>query len=104
LNAAVPDLGTTEMLTGTFRVIAALAGVLLLAVVVLRHLLPRFLGRAQEAQGPFRMVARYQLEPRKTLYMVEAGNQLLLLGTSETEIRYLATLPPGAAGGTAPQP
>ncbi|MEZ5403586.1 MAG: flagellar biosynthetic protein FliO [Bryobacteraceae bacterium] len=96
MNAA-PDLGTGAMLAETLRVVLILGGVLALAVAVLRYVLPRLVhGRAQ-AEGPFKMIARFPLEPRKTLYMVEARGQVLLLGTSERDIHYLATLPRAAA-------
>jgi flagellar biogenesis protein FliO len=81
------------MLADALRVVLILGGVLALAVAVLRYVLPRMMGGRPKRDGPFKMIARFPLEPRKTLYMVEAGGQVMVLGTSEREIHYLATLP-----------
>jgi flagellar biogenesis protein FliO len=79
----------------TIRVIAALGGVVLLAVLALRYALPRLMGAAAPSEGPFRLIARFPIEPKKTLYMVRAGDSVMVLGTSERDIHYLASLPPG---------
>ncbi|MEZ5356672.1 MAG: flagellar biosynthetic protein FliO [Bryobacteraceae bacterium] len=94
-----PDLGTGAMLAETLRVIAALAGVILAAVIALRYVLPKFMARGESQPGLIRMVARYPLEPKKTLYLVEAGGRTLLLGASERDIHFLASLD-GAEAGT----
>jgi flagellar biosynthetic protein FliO len=52
------------------------------AWVLLRVGLPR-LFPVGKGTGPLRVVARLPLEPRRTLYLVEAGRKVLLLGSSE---------------------
>jgi flagellar biogenesis protein FliO len=74
------------------EVILALAGVLVLAYLTLRIGLPRVFGMRASANGPIQVVARYPLEPRKTLYLVKAGSQMFLIGTSENQVEYLTTV------------
>jgi flagellar biogenesis protein FliO len=73
-------------------VLLALAGVLVLAYVTLKIVLPRIFGMKTSGGGPIRVLARYPLEPRKTLYLLEIGTQVLLLATSETGVTYLTAL------------
>ena len=45
--------------------------------------------------GPLRLVARLPLEPRRTLYIVEAGKKMFLVGSSEQgPLASLAELDP----------
>ncbi len=81
------------------EVLIALAGILLLAYATLKLGLPRLLGMHVPSRGPIKIVARYPLEPRKTLYLVQAGSQLLLLGSSENRVQYLTTLTDENAAG-----
>jgi flagellar biogenesis protein FliO len=74
------------------EVLLALAGVLVLAYVTLKVGLPRMFGMRPPGRGPIQVVARYALEPRKTLYLVQTGSQVLLLGTSENQVQYLTAL------------
>jgi flagellar biogenesis protein FliO len=65
------------------RVLMALAGVCLLAYLVLRYV-----GRRVQAgsggPGPLRLVARLHLEPRRAVYVVEAAGRCFLLGSGES--------------------
>jgi flagellar biosynthetic protein FliO len=66
----------------TFLVLGA---VCVLAWLVLRFGLRRLaLGPAGAPGGPLRVLVRLPLEPRRTLYVVEAAGKHLLLGTSES--------------------
>ena len=93
-GAAVQEM---QSINGQFwdilKMLFVLAGVLLLAWVVTKHWLPRMMGGVRTQIGPMSVVARYSLEPRKTLYIVRAGSQYLLLGCSEGQISYLTELP-----------
>jgi flagellar biogenesis protein FliO len=40
-----------------------------------------------------RVVERVPLEPRRTLYLLEAGEKFLLVGATDHEIRVLAEFP-----------
>jgi flagellar protein FliO/FliZ len=75
-------------------VLLALFGVLALAYATLRFGLPRMLGMGASHNGPIQVLARYPLEPRKTLYLVKAGSQVFLIGTSERQVEYLTTIAP----------
>ncbi len=76
------------------EVLLALGGVLVLAYVTLRVGLPRMFGMHISASGPIRVVARYPLEPKKTLYLVKTGTQVFLIGTSESQVQYLTAVAP----------
>lgn len=76
------------------EVLFVLAGVLLVAYAALRFGLPRFFGMNVPKNGPIQTVARYPLEPRKTLYLVNVGSQMFLVGTSENQVHYLTPITP----------
>jgi flagellar biogenesis protein FliO len=42
--------------------------------------------------GPIQVVARYPLEPKKTLYLLRIGTQVFLIGTSESQVQFLTSL------------
>jgi flagellar biogenesis protein FliO len=74
------------------EVILALGGVLLLAFVTLKVLLPRFFGMRASEGGPIRVLARFPLEPRRTLYLVEVASEVFLIATAEGGVSYLASV------------
>jgi len=76
------------------EVLLALAGVLVLAYVVLKVGLPRMFGMRTSSGGPIQVLARYPLEPKKMLYLVKAGSQVFLVGTSESQVAYLTAIAP----------
>lgn len=75
-----------------FRMLLVLGVILGLCYVVIRHLLPRLPGLNRGSHGPIQPVARYQLEPRRTLYIVRTGSQHLLISSSENGIQFLTEL------------
>jgi flagellar biogenesis protein FliO len=68
----------------------------LVAVCVLAWLAVRFglrrLGTARADFGPVRVVGRVGLEPRRTVYVIEAAGRHLLVATSEAAVSVLAEL------------
>jgi flagellar protein FliO/FliZ len=66
----------------------AFLAVILLAWLGARWLLRRLYGPGAGG-GRVRVVERVPLEPRRTLYLVEAGEKLLLVGVTEHDIRVL---------------
>lgn len=64
----------------------------LVALIVLARVLPKWLGRPLLAgkSGAMRVLDTMQLEPRKRIYLVQVGQQVLLLGTSESGVHVLA--------------
>ena len=79
------------------EVASALALVLVVAWLVLKFGLSRLSGFKAPSGGAIEMVARYPLEPRKTLYIVRAGAEMMLIGTSESQVHFLAGLSPANA-------
>jgi flagellar biogenesis protein FliO len=76
------------------EVLFALAGVLVLAYVILRVGLPRMFGMRTSSGGPIQVLARYPLEPKKTLYLVKTGSQVFLIATAESQVEYLTAVAP----------
>jgi flagellar biogenesis protein FliO len=74
------------------KMIVVLAGILVLAFLVLRFWLPRMTGLQGLSSGPIRIAARFPLEPRKNLYIVETASEYFLVGTSESGIHFLTAL------------
>ena len=74
------------------KVIVSLAVILVLVVVLLRFWLPRMTGLRNLSSGPIRVAAHYPLEPRKSLYIIQAADEYFLVGTSESGVHYLTTL------------
>jgi flagellar protein FliO/FliZ len=79
------------------EVLLALGGVLVLAYVVLRVGLPRMFGLQISKNGPIQIVGRYPLEPKKTLYLVKMGSQLLLIAASDSQVQFLTAVDPANA-------
>jgi flagellar biosynthetic protein FliO len=90
--------------TSLLRLIFVLAGILILAFFVLRYAVPKFFGVDNFRAGPITVVARYALEPRKNLYIVQVGTEFFLVGTSETNIQFLTSLDSGKVESTLADP
>ena len=54
-----------------------------------RWLMRRMYGPQATTGGRLRVVERVPLEPRRTLYLVEAGEKLLLIGSTDHDVRVL---------------
>jgi len=79
------------------EVLFALLGVLLLAFITLKVILPRIFDMGTPDRGPIQVLARYPLEPRRTLYLVEVASEVFLIATGESGVTYLAAVPPEKA-------
>ncbi len=77
------------------KILLVLGAMVAAAWAFLRYAGPRLSGFRQTG-GPIRVLARYPLEPRKTLYVVRVGEETLLLGTSENSVALLKALDPGS--------
>jgi flagellar biogenesis protein FliO len=84
----LPGLGGSLALS-----LLSLAMVCLSAYVVLRWLSRRGVGRAE---GPVRVLARCSLEPRRVVYLVQAGGRCFLVGVGDGPMAMLAELDPAA--------
>jgi flagellar protein FliO/FliZ len=74
------------------KVIAILAFVIVFAFIALRFWLPKLTGIRATTNGPIDVAWRLALEPRKTLYIVRAGSDYVLLATSEAGVQLLTSL------------
>jgi flagellar biogenesis protein FliO len=76
------------------KLIAFLAAVVVLALVAMRYWLPKLAARAGSAAGPLHVACRLSLEPRKTIYVVRAGSNYVLLAASDAGVQFLSSLDP----------
>ncbi len=75
-----------------FQMLLVLAGILLLAVVAIRYVLPKLTGIPAQARGPIEVLARYPVEPRRHLYLVKAGSAYLLIASAEGRMEKIDRL------------
>jgi flagellar biogenesis protein FliO len=93
ITGAADQLGSgTSQVLQYAEVLLVLAGILVLAYVTLRVGLPRMLGMRTPTGGPIQVVMRYPLEPKHTLYLIKAGSQVFLIGTSESQVQFLTSI------------
>jgi flagellar protein FliO/FliZ len=76
------------------QTLLALAAVCALAWVVLRWGVRRLYGGA--SSGRVRVLERVPLDPRRSLYLVEVGGKVLLLGAGDGPMTTLAEVDPNA--------
>jgi flagellar biosynthetic protein FliO len=86
--AELPSLGGSLAVS-----MLALGLVCLVAWVALRWLSRRGVG---QGMGPIRVVARCPLEPRRSVYLIEAGGRCFLVGAGEGPMSLLAEVDPKA--------
>ena len=94
LQQSPPDLGGGSPLYDFVKVMSVLAGIVVLAWVGLKMWLPKLGGMRAVRSGLIEVIARQPLEARKTLYVVRAGSQHLLLASSGDSITLLREIPP----------
>ena len=83
LEPPPPELPTGGYGAFLFQSLLILVGVCVLAWLVIRFGIKRLIHTTGQANGPLKLVARLSLEPRRTLYVIEAGGKHLLIGTNE---------------------
>ncbi len=102
-TAALAALAASDQLPSfgglLLKTIASLALVCLLAVVVVRFGLARWLKGQQPDPAHLALVASLPLGPRRSVHLVRALDRLIVVGASEAGLQHLADLGPGAAQG-----
>jgi len=82
------------------KMLLALGIVTILAILFLKYIMPRTgLMSALQKGRYFTVMGRYQLEPRKALYLVEVGGRYLVIGSADHGIQLLAELTKAEAEG-----
>jgi flagellar protein FliO/FliZ len=76
------------------QTLLALGAVCLLAWIVLRWGVKRLYGAS--GSGRIRVLERVPLDPRRSLYLVEVGGKVLLVGAGEGPMTTLAEIDPKA--------
>ncbi len=83
--------GTTGFGVQLFRSVLALVGVCVTAWLVLRWMARRGYGAAGGVRN-LRVIERVALDARKSMYIVEAGSRVFLVGASDQSVHTLAEL------------
>src|SRR5215469_18147606 len=82
----------TSMWFDYAKTLLVLGGICVLALVVVKLVLPKLSGAGTSSSSHIQVFARYPLEPRKTLYLVRAGKAVVLLASSAESVHLMATL------------
>ena len=85
------DDGISVAMSAFLRMIVVLAGVLLLAYLLLHKGLGKLNSRLTHGRL-IRVIDRVGLEPKKVLYVIEVADHHYLIGASEAGLSHLATL------------
>lgn len=76
-----------------FQLVIVVVGVCLLAYLILRFGVKRFLVPDGTDEGALEVVARLPVEPRRSVLVVRIGSQHLIVGSSENGLTTLGELP-----------
>ena len=101
VGAATPG---GDAVVESLRVLLALAGVCTLALVVLRWLARRGVGRVGQPGARLQVVERVGLDAQRALYLVQADGRLLLIGTGPGAAPALIAELSAGQGGLASAP
>jgi flagellar biogenesis protein FliO len=74
------------------KTLLVLGGVSVLAIVAARFWLPRLRRTSTSRSNDIQVLAQCSFEPKRSLYVVRAGKQVVLLGSSESGIHFMTTL------------
>jgi flagellar biogenesis protein FliO len=77
------------------KTLLVLAGICLLALFAVKVLLPKITGFARPDSSHIKVIAKYPLDPRKTLYLVRTGKTVVFFATSGESFHFMTTLNPG---------
>ena len=98
LMLAVETVPATPSTAGDFtwlfvKMMLFLGIVTIIAVIILKYAVPKigFMRRFQQGSY-FRVHGRYQLEPRKAVYLIEVCNRYLVIGSGDHAINFIAEL------------
>jgi len=82
------------------KMVGLLVVVCVLAIIFLKYVLPRLgVTRGGQRGRFFKVHGRYQLEARKSLYVVEVGGRYLVIGCADHGIKLITELSPEEAMG-----
>lgn len=70
------------------KMLLVLAIVSIVALLILKYAVPRF-GKSFQKGRYFSVLARYTLEPRKSLYLIHIGKRYLVIGSSDHAINLI---------------
>jgi flagellar biogenesis protein FliO len=98
-EAATPE-GAVDFTWLFIKMLLVLVVVCVSAIIFLKYILPRMgITRGGHRGRHFKVHGRYQLEPRKALYMVETGGRYLVIGCADHGINLITELSPEEAMG-----
>src|SRR5215831_16838321 len=78
--------------TDYIKLMLVLGGILIVAFLTLRFWMPKLASINKSASGPIQVLARFPLEPNKTLYVIAVGQAKMLVASSEAGVQLIQTL------------
>lgn len=82
---------TTDYTWMFLRMVFALGAVSVLAILILKYILPKWImPRKLRENQFFRVTSRFDLGQRKHLFLVEAGKKTYILGVSDNSINLIS--------------
>jgi len=92
-TAPATDASAVDFTWLFLKMLLALGIVSILAVLILKYAVPHIgLMKRFQKGGYFRVLGRYLLEPRRSLYIVEVGGRYLVIGVSDHGINLVTEL------------
>lgn len=81
----IAQISNTELSYGwlLLKTIGALAFILFLAILFIKYILPRLTYQASKKGSAIKVIEKFPLEARKSLWIVEVESKRLLLASSE---------------------
>ncbi len=71
-----------------------LAGICLAGFIAVKRLIPKLNSLVMPASEKIKMIAKFPLETRKTLYLIRAGKSVFLLAASSDTVQFMTALDP----------
>jgi flagellar biosynthetic protein FliO len=99
IEEATPE-GAVDFTWLFIKMLLVLVIVCVSAIIFLKYVLPQLgIARGGHKGRFFKVHGRYQLEPRKSLYVVEVGGRYLVIGCADHGIKLITELSPEEAMG-----
>lgn len=100
VTEAATEAGAVDFTWLFIKMLGVLVVVCVTAIIFLKYVLPRLgITRGGQRGRFFKVHGRYQLEPRKALYVVEVGGRYLVIGCADHGINLVTELSAEEAAG-----
>ena len=92
-TAPPTDANAVDFTWMFFKMLFVLGIVSVLAILILKYAVPHIgLSKRFQKGSYFAIMGRYQLEPRRALYLIEVGGRYFVIGSADHGISLIAEL------------